>query len=98
MKLVLHSKASHELEDITEWYENKEPGLGADFILDFEISLQTIKRHPESGTPLTPNERRFSLSKFPYGIIYSLDIDGIIVFAIMHIKRKPDYWSSRKEI
>ncbi|HAK44654.1 MAG TPA: hypothetical protein DCO79_01865 [Spirochaeta sp.] len=33
--------------------------------------------------------------EFPYGIIYSYSTEEIIIIAVMHLHRKPDYWKSR---
>jgi len=32
---------------------------------------------------------------FPYGILYSLLDQDIVVVAVMHLHRKPDYWEKR---
>jgi len=39
--------------------------------------------------------RRSLIERFPYGIIYSAENDGIFIAAVMHLKRKPDYWKKR---
>ncbi|MEX2436959.1 MAG: type II toxin-antitoxin system RelE/ParE family toxin, partial [Candidatus Paceibacterota bacterium] len=31
----------------------------------------------------------------PYGIIYLIEADEIIILAIMNLRRKPGYWKSR---
>jgi len=38
------------------------------------------------------------LNRFPFGVIYRLDKtkNECQVFAIMHFKRKPGYWQSRR--
>lgn len=97
MKAFLHSEASRELTDISEWYDVRETGLGLDFILEFETAVNLIKQHPESGSLMNESERRILLSRFPYGIIYTIDGNKILVYAIMHLSKKPNYWYSRKE-
>ncbi len=37
-----------------------------------------------------------SFSSFPYGVIYALEGQTIYVAAVMHLRRKPGYWVSRK--
>jgi len=29
---------------------------------------------------------------FPYGVIYSIEQDEILILAAMHLRRHPDYW------
>jgi hypothetical protein len=50
---------------------------------------------PEAWHPLTPNVRRCRLSRFPYGVLYVHEPDGIVVVAVMHMHRNPDYWRDR---
>jgi len=39
--------------------------------------------------------RRCLLSRFPYGIIYGVDSETIIVVAVAHLHREPRYWIDR---
>jgi hypothetical protein len=32
---------------------------------------------------------------YPYGIVYQIRVDMIVVVAIMHLHREPTYWKSR---
>jgi toxin ParE2 len=39
--------------------------------------------------------RRCRLGRFPYGLIYTLDNGDILVLAVAHLHRRPDYWRDR---
>ena len=39
--------------------------------------------------------RRYRLTRFPLGIVYVNPDDDIIVFAVMHLRRRPGYWRER---
>lgn len=39
--------------------------------------------------------RRKVLSVFPFSIYYIVDPDEIVIIAIMHNKRRPEYWRNR---
>ena len=39
--------------------------------------------------------RRCLLKRFPYGVIYHLDEQEILVIAIAHLHRKPEFWRNR---
>lgn len=95
MTIKFHSEARKELLEIAEYYEEQVVGLGVDFIDEVEKVLNIIEQQPASGVKITKTERRFLLSRFPYGIIYAIEGDLIIIFALMNLKRKPDYWKSR---
>ncbi|HEX6981616.1 MAG TPA: type II toxin-antitoxin system RelE/ParE family toxin [Balneolaceae bacterium] len=91
MKIKFHSEARKEFFESAEYYEEQVVGLGDNFIDEIEKVLGVIEQQPSSGTKITGTERRFLVSRFPYGIIYSVDDDLITVFAVMNLRRKPGY-------
>ncbi|HAC16019.1 MAG TPA: plasmid stabilization protein [Bacteroidetes bacterium] len=95
MKIEFHSEARFEFFDASEYYENQVVGLGDEFIDEVEKVLDVIEQQPFAGIKITDTERRFLLSRFPYGIIYSVENDLITIFAVMNLKRKPGYWEPR---
>ena len=38
---------------------------------------------------------RCRLSRFPYGLIYTIDHGDVLVLAVAHLHRHPDYWHDR---
>jgi hypothetical protein len=40
--------------------------------------------------------RRVLVRRFPYGVLYSEDAEGILVVAVMHLHRDPEYWKDRQ--
>ena len=39
--------------------------------------------------------RRCLVHRFPYGVLYSVEPEGISILAVMHLRRDPDYWKQR---
>jgi len=39
--------------------------------------------------------RKRPVHRFPYAVLYRVDPDEIVVVAVMHQRRRPDYWRSR---
>ena len=70
MTIKFHSEARKEFFEAAEYYEHQIFGLGDGFIDEVEKVLGVIEQQPASGIKITKNERRFLLSRFPYGIIY----------------------------
>jgi len=35
------------------------------------------------------------VKRFPYGVLYSEEADGIFILAVMNLHRAPDYWKRR---
>lgn len=96
MTLKFHSEARKEFFQAADYYEEQVVGLGDTFISEVEKVLDVIEQFPFSGTKITSTERRFLVSRFPFGVIYSVEDDLIKIFAVMDLRQKPDYWKSRK--
>jgi hypothetical protein len=97
MKYWFDPEAECEYFDAIRYYENETAGLGIRFIEDFEKTLARILSFPEAWSPLTRNTRRALFEIFPYGIIYHFDEMNVYILAVMHLKRKPEYWIKRLE-
>jgi hypothetical protein len=55
----------------------------------------TIVRFPQAWHPLGEGVRRCRLSRFQYGLIYTVENGDILVLAVAHLHRRPDYWRDR---
>ncbi|WP_445666289.1 type II toxin-antitoxin system RelE/ParE family toxin [Fodinibius sp. AD559] len=95
MTIKFHSEARKEFFKAANYYEDQVVGLGDIFIDEIENVLEVIEQFPSSGTKITPTERRFLVSRFPYGIVYTVEDDLITIFAIMNLRQKPGYWKPR---
>jgi plasmid stabilization system protein ParE len=93
--------ARDELRTVVGWYEEKRPGLGSEFFVEAERTLDLIERHPGLGAlvprvPIERGTRRLPLRRFPYTVVYREVETEIQIIAFAHNSRKPQYWSSRK--
>jgi hypothetical protein len=70
-------------------------GLGDAFLIEVLDVADRIARFPEAWHPLGEGVRRCRLRRFPYGLIYTVDNGGILVLAVVHLHRRPDYWRDR---
>ena len=92
MKIVFSKLALLELEDAIAFYETELAGLGRLFKEEIKSSVSRIKEHPEAWSIERGDVRKALLHRFPYKILYSVEKDHIIVLAIAHQHRKPNYW------
>jgi len=93
--IKFHSEARKEFFKAADYYEEQVVGLGDAFINEVEKVFDVIEKYPSSGNMITSTERRFLVSRFPFGIIYSVDDDLIKIFAVMDLRQEPGYWKSR---
>jgi toxin ParE1/3/4 len=77
------------------YYNEQQPGLGADFAAEVEAATARALAFPDAGSPASKNTRHVLVSKFPFSIVYRADPDGIVVFAVANQLRRPEYWASR---
>ena len=87
--------ARADLREAIRYYEAQRQGLGAEFRDEVRSALERIERFPEAWHPLSQNTRRCRLHRFPYGIIYQVRPEEILVVAVAHLHRRPGYWDDR---
>lgn len=61
-------------------------------------SIKRIIEYPKASSIERGDVRKCLLHKFPYKILYSMEDDHILIIAIAHLHRKPDYWIEREGI
>ena len=88
-------EALKEIEDGAEWYEAQSVGLGGDFVEECREAFQSIQTSPETWSPHTHQTRIFLLHRFPFGVIYHVEINRILILAVAHLHRRPGYWAKR---
>jgi len=95
MKFYFHEHAEKEFDKVVAYYEDCQPGLGIEFAQEVSSALARIAKHPEAWSPLSRNTRRCLVNRFPFGIIYQLKRDYIIIIAVADLRRRPSYWLYR---
>lgn len=95
MKVKFLPPARQELDDAVAWYGQQSPNLGTEFLDELDKIIRRVVLFPLSGAEIDNDIRRCLLSRFPYGIIYGLDGDTIVVIAVAHLHREPRYWVER---
>ena len=92
MTFSFHHEAEREFLEALDYYEACEPGLGHDFYLEVQSTIQNISDYPEAWPVFEDDVRRCLTNRFPYGVVYSIEADEVFVLAVMHLRRQPGYW------
>ena len=95
MNLVMLPPAKEELREAKEYYDKQRQGLGDEFLDAIEDAGKRIKQFPRAWSKLSDKVWRCRTNRFPYGLVYCVDGENILVLAVMHLRRKPNYWRSR---
>lgn len=95
MKLEFLPEAQAEFGAASEYYEDKESGLGKRFADEIREVCSTIVGHPLLWRERQGGFRRVSCPVFPYYIAYFIRGSTIVIAAVAHGSRSPDYWKNR---
>ncbi len=95
MKFVFHPDALVEYEESARYYAGCQAGLETRFMAAVEHAIQQITSAPEQWRVFEDDVRRCLTHVFPYAILYTIEPDHILIVAVMHCHREPDYWRKR---
>ncbi|WP_460594745.1 type II toxin-antitoxin system RelE/ParE family toxin [Geomonas sp. Red276] len=95
MPLELVAAADAEMVDAAAFYERKQKMLGSRFLASVQDAFTRIRINPFQYQVLHGDVRRCVLRIFPYGIIFRVVENKIVVFSVMHLHRDPEYWKER---
>ncbi len=65
-RFIVRPEAERDLSEAHEWYEAQVPGLGAQFVAEFERSLESIQQFSEKQAAIYRDVRRALTHRFPY--------------------------------
>lgn len=95
MKVIFTELALTELSETCQFYELEFSGLGNRFKQEVKRAINRIIQFPLAWQKERGDIRKCLLHKFPYKILYSIEPDHLLIIAIAHLHRKPDYWVAR---
>jgi plasmid stabilization system protein ParE len=91
----IREEADVDLSDAAIWYEQQRIGLGQEFLDQAQSVLDSLPDHPNLYPVVHNPIRRALLSRFPFGVFYSVEREYILVYAVMHARRHPRRWQER---
>jgi toxin ParE1/3/4 len=95
-RLVLRPQAEAELLDTRDWYEEQRPGLGGAFATEVDMVLARIVQGPLAYPRVHGETRRARVRRFPYAIYFHARAEEIVVLGMIHGRRHPRRWQSRR--
>lgn len=79
-----------EFENAAAWHEEQRPGLGDEFRIEVNATLDQILKCPERFRLASPSTHKTSLKRFhKYSIYYSIESNAINVVSVFHGARNP---------
>jgi toxin ParE1/3/4 len=98
MNLRIHRLAMAEIDHEVDYYESRQAGLGTELENEIDAAFSLILRFPEAAPQWRDRkDRRVApLDRFPFTIHYQITHEDLVVLALAHTSRRPDYWARRK--
>lgn len=95
MRVLFAPEAKAEFDEGVRYYALQVPGLGKRFRDEVRDAAERIRCWPLSAPVERGEIRRQILSRFPYKLLYTVEVDHLYVIAVAHLHRAPGYWSER---
>ena len=95
LPLEFHRAVRDEINDAHDWYEQRQAGLGRNFLDELERVLGEIAANPAWFGFAEADIREGLLRRFPYAVYYRELPDRVRILAVYHTSRDPSRWQSR---
>jgi len=95
MEIKFLAPAEAEFLDAISYYNMQSEGLGYEFATEVKRTIERIIQYPEAWAKLSERTRRCRTNRFPYGVIYQVREEILLIVAVMYLGREPQTWKSR---
>ena len=95
-RLTIRARARRDLAESFRWDEERTPGLGHEFLRAAGVTMAAVHRAPEQFTVALDDIRKAVVRRSPYVVYFVALPDGPTVIAVMHGRRVPARWQSRR--
>lgn len=95
MELIFAKLARAEMAEARRYYDKQQRGLGNEFVHEASLAAKRILEQPLAWQIEQAPVRRFLFNRFPYKMLYVVFEARIVVLAVAHQHRNPDYWIDR---
>jgi len=95
MKYSFYDAAEEEFFAAIDYYEECQFELGLRFSKEVYATIERICDHPNAWASIDSNTKRCLTNTFPFGILYRVIDDHILIMAVMNLHRNPGYWKNR---
>ena len=95
MRVRLHPEAENEMIEAAAYYEAQQADLGKRFLATIQDATNNILINPRLYPVVDLDVRRCLTKVFPFGVLFRIEPDAIVIVAVMHLARHPDYWKHR---
>lgn len=95
-RVLFRPQAEAEALEARDWYEARRAGLGREFARDLDRAIDMIADNPAAFARIHGHGRRSILKRFPYAIYFRALRADVLILAVVHGRRHPRRWKSRR--
>lgn len=92
MKVLLTTEARLDIKEASEWYEEKEKGLGRRFTKTIREEISYVAKNSESIALRYKEIRTCVVSVFPYMIHFYTENNILVIVGVLHTSLSTKKW------
>lgn len=89
-EIFLDRSTEQDVDEIFKWYEKQRGGLGFEFLISFDDSLQVLAQNPFAYFNVTKTIQRIAIASFPYNAYYTIKENVVYIHVVMHQYKNPE--------
>lgn len=90
-----HPEADFEMMEEAVIYETLQNDFGKRFLSEVQNALSHIQINPQLYPVIYRDVRKCMTKTFPFNVLFRITGDRVVILAVMHQRRHPDYWKRR---
>lgn len=94
-RVVVTRAAAADITAARNWYRDRRPELGSDWLTEVDAALERVAARPEMYPIVLADIRRVLVRRFPYSLYYQLRNGTVRVIAVAHQRQHPQNWQRR---
>ncbi len=87
--ITFSEEAEEDISKAYQWYEDQREGLGMEFIEAVRDAAKNVGYNPLFFSYRKENIRGYQIKRFPYLILYFIEVDNVRVISVFHMSRNP---------
>lgn len=95
MDVDFHPEARAELAKSVDWYAERSRVAARDFLVAVDLVISSIVTDPARFAKIDELHRSCSVARFPFQIVFRHDNSRVLIIAVAHAKRRPEFWRQR---
>jgi plasmid stabilization system protein ParE len=90
-------EAIGEAEAAARWYAERSASAADGFADEIDAAMAAIEQNPNAWPVHDYGTRHYLLRRYPFRVVYRVEVSRILIVAVAHAHRRPAYWKSRVE-